>query len=61
MYVINRDELESNLYRGASHGPATISIIFSDDQPGGGKAIAIPRRVAAVISLPIIAPGGPAW
>ncbi len=39
MYVINRAAMESNTYKGSEHGPASISIIFSDSEPGEGPKL----------------------
>ncbi len=39
MYVTNRSCLPSDLFEGSRHGPAKISIIFSDTEPGGGPAL----------------------
>lgn len=39
MYVINRSSIPSNTYRGAEHGPSTISIIFSESPPGDGPRL----------------------
>jgi mannose-6-phosphate isomerase-like protein (cupin superfamily) len=39
MYVINRSSLPSIRYEGAKHGPATVSILFSDSLPGEGPRL----------------------
>ena len=39
MYVINRRSLPSTRYEGARHGPATVSILFSESEPGDGPRL----------------------
>lgn len=39
MYVINRSSLPSNRYEGVRHGPATVTILFSDSPPGDGPRL----------------------
>ncbi|MBV9279735.1 MAG: cupin domain-containing protein [Chloroflexi bacterium] len=39
MYVVNRDALPTFRYEGAEHGPATVSILFSESDPGDGPRL----------------------
>jgi mannose-6-phosphate isomerase-like protein (cupin superfamily) len=39
MYIINRESLPGNSYEGARHGPSTISIILSENEPGDGPRL----------------------
>jgi mannose-6-phosphate isomerase-like protein (cupin superfamily) len=39
MYVTNKNSLPSNRYEGARHGPSTVTILFSENQPGDGPRL----------------------
>jgi mannose-6-phosphate isomerase-like protein (cupin superfamily) len=39
MHIINKSSLPTNTYEGAKHGPSTVSIILSENEPGDGPRL----------------------